>query len=171
MRPSIPQPTPGALGAPCASNSGVLRRAREESGQALLELALILPVVLLILFAILQFALSLNAASNQTNIANEVARYAVVNQDPGGAKSLQEWGREQAYTNYTNALNSEGKVCITFPSGAEVGDPVKVEVTSTTHWLPVLGALGEAGSTKIRGTAYMRLEAAPTVYKENNECA
>ncbi len=141
-------------------------RAADERGQALVEFALLLPVLALLLFAILQFALSLNAASNQTNIASEVARYAVVNENPGKTKSLQAWGKEQAYTNYTNALNSEGKVCISFPSGAEVGSPVKVEVTSITHWLPLLGKLGEVGSTTVRGTAYMRLEAPPTSYSE-----
>jgi Flp pilus assembly protein TadG len=142
------------------------RAARfDEQGQAVVEFALLLPVLLLILFAILQFALSLNAANDQTNIASEVARYAVVNEDPGGTgKSLQEWGKEQAYTNYTTALNNEGKVCITFPSGkATVGEPVRVEVTSMTHWIPLLGKLG---STEVKGTAYMRLEAAPTSYSE-----
>jgi Flp pilus assembly protein TadG len=139
---------------------------RDESGQALVEFALLLPVILLVMFAILQFGLSLNAANDQTNIASEVARYAIVNENPGENEakkvSLQEWGKGQAYTNYTTALNSEGKVCIEFPTHKEeVGQPVEVKVTSVTHWIPFLGSLGQAGSTTVTGTAVMRLEAKP----------
>jgi Flp pilus assembly protein TadG len=144
---------------------------RDERGQALVEFALLLPVLLLIIFAIVQFGLSFNAANDQTHIANEVARYATVNESPGGAEKLAQWGKKQAYTNYTTALNSEGKVCIRFLKTSdgherEVGDPVEVEVTSTTKWLPLLNI---GASTVIKGNAVMRLEAPPTSY--GAECA
>jgi uncharacterized protein (UPF0333 family) len=131
-----------------------------EHGQALVEFALILPILLLVLFGIVQFGLALNSANDATHVANEVARYAIINENPS-AKSLQEWGREQLYTNYTNALNTPGKVCIRFPNAGkhEIGDPVLVEVTSTTNWIPILQA---GPSTVLKGTAYMRLEATPT---------
>jgi Flp pilus assembly protein TadG len=143
----------------------------DEGGQALVEFALVLPVLLLVLFGIVQFALALNSQNDQTHVANEIARYAIVDENPGTeeAKTLAEWGKKQLYTNYTSALNSEGKVCISFPSGTEVGSPVKVEVTSTTNWLPILKL--PATSTEIKGVAYMRLEATPnpSIYKA--ECA
>jgi Flp pilus assembly protein TadG len=68
-------------------------RLREDRGQALVEVALVLPILLLILFGITQFALALNSANDQTHIANEIARYATVNENPGGAESLQAWGK------------------------------------------------------------------------------
>lgn len=145
---------------------------RDEHGQALVEFALLLPVLLLIIFAIVQFGLSFNAANDQTHIANEVARYAIVNENPAGAtEKLAQWGKKQAYTNYTTALNSEGKVCIRFLKTSEghereVGDPVEVEVTSTTKWIPLLNV---GASTVIKGNAVMRLEAPPTSY--GAECA
>jgi hypothetical protein len=59
-------------------------------------------------------------------------------------------------------------VCIRFPTKkAEIGEPVEVEVTSTTNWIPILNT--GATSTTIKGTAVMRLEAPPTTYGE--ECA
>jgi hypothetical protein len=39
-----------------------------------------------------------------------------------------------------------------------------VEVTSTTHWIPIL--FSKELSTAIRGRAYMRLEAPPSTYSE-----
>jgi Flp pilus assembly protein TadG len=135
-------------------------RAAGERGAALVEFALILPVALAILFGVAQFGLALNSENDQTHLANEVARYAVVNEDPGGSESLQAWAKKDADTNF---LKSSGTVCISFPNGAEVGNPVKVEVTSTIKWLPILKL--KAASTVVKGTAYMRLEAIPSTYK------
>jgi TadE-like protein len=130
-----------------------------EDGQALVEFALVLPVLLMLVFGIIQFGLALNSANDETHLANEVARYATVNEDPGGAETLQAWGLKQADQ---NALKSEAELCITFPSGTEVGDPVRVEVKSITNWLPILKL--KVTRTPVTGTAYMRLEAPPTKY-------
>jgi hypothetical protein len=135
-------------------------RAREESGQALVELAIVLPLLLLLLFGIAEFGIALNSANDETHLANEVARYAAVNQNPApGGQSLSEWAKSQADTNF---LQSKGQVCISFPKGtANVGDPVQVTVEAPMRWLPIL-KLGP--ETAIRGSATMRLEAAPSVY-------
>jgi Flp pilus assembly protein TadG len=148
---------------PTARFRGVLRgRTRAaswiEDGQALVEFALILPVLLVLLFGIIQFGLAVNSANDQTHLANEVARYAVVNEDPGSG-TLQEWGKSQAES---NLLSNGAKVCIAFPNGTEIGNPVKVEVRSTINWLPVLGL--NVTETEMIGTAFMRLEAAPSKY-------
>jgi Flp pilus assembly pilin Flp len=132
---------------------------RDTQGAAMVEFALILPIVLVVLFGIAQFGLALNSASDETHVANEIARYATINEDPGGSESLQAWGLKQLDQ---NALKTGAKVCITFPTGAEQGNPVRVEVVSTTSWLPIL-KLGVA-TTSVTGTAYMRLERPPTAF-------
>jgi hypothetical protein len=132
----------------------------EERGQALPEFALVLPILLLVVFGIVEFGLALNSESDETHLANEVARYAIVNENPGGAEELQQWAKKQGDNNF---LTSSGKICISFPEGAEAGRPVKVEATSTMDWLPILKLKG--ATTTLRGTAYMRLEASPTSYK------
>jgi hypothetical protein len=136
-------------------------RAAQERGQALAEFALVLPILLLVIYGILQFGLGLNSENDQTHLANEVARYAIINENPGGAESLQEWAKKQGDNNF---LKSTGKICVKFPEGAEAGKPVRVEATSEIHWLPILNL--KATSTTITGKAYMRLEATPTAYKE-----
>jgi hypothetical protein len=141
------------------------RALAEEGGQALPEFLLVLPAVLALLFGIIEFGLALNATNDQTHIANEVARYASVNQNPGGSESLQAWAKKQA----DEAGEKAGTICISFPSGSTVGNPVKVEFRSTKEWLAALttplGARRLATSTLV-GTAIMRLEAPPTAYKE-----
>jgi hypothetical protein len=157
--------TPGPIhdrradsGPPRAPRTRTNDAACAEDGQALVEFALILPILLLVLFGIIQFGLALNSANDQTHLANEVARYAIVNENPGPG-TLQEWAKSQAES---NVLSNGAKVCIEFPNGAEVGSPVKVEVRSTINWLPVLGL--KATETQMTGTAYMRLEAGPSNY-------
>jgi hypothetical protein len=131
----------------------------EARGAAMIEFALVLPILLVALFGIAQFALALNSANDETHVANEVARYATINENPGGSESLQAWGRKQLDQ---NALKTGAKVCITFPNGAEAGNPVRVEVVSTTSWLPVLEL--SIATTSVTGTAYMRLERPPTTF-------
>jgi Flp pilus assembly protein TadG len=134
----------------------------DERGGALVEFALVLPVLLVILFGIAQFGLALNSANDETHLANELARYATVNQNPGeeSKESLQAWGKKQAEQIQPSFGKVEGKVCLTFPSGTEQGAPVKVEVTSTTNWFPILKL--KVTQTHLQGTAWMRLEGVPT---------
>jgi Flp pilus assembly protein TadG len=133
-------------------------RLRDDRGAALLEFALVLPILLAVVFGIAQFGFAFNSANDETHIANEVARYATVNENPS-AKTLQEWGKSQADS---NALSGQ-TVCISFPNGTHnIGDPVLVTVSGTINWFPILNL--KATSTNVTGTAYMRLETAPSKY-------
>jgi Flp pilus assembly protein TadG len=138
--------------------AGARASAADEDGQAMVEFALLLPILLLLVFGIVQFGLALNSANDETHLANEVARYAIVNEDPS-AETLQKWAKSQADS---KALSSQ-TVCISFPKGtSNVGDPVEVKVSGTITWLPVLKL--KATSTVVEGKADMRLEAPPTAY-------
>lgn len=142
-----------------ACGAHVRARIADERGAALVEFALILPILLLLVFGIIQFGLALNSANDETHLANEVARYATVNENPSG-KSLQEWAKSQADS---KALSSQ-TVCISFPNGtSNIGDPVEVKVSGNIQWLPVLKL--KTTKTTIEGKADMRLEAPPTAYK------
>src|SRR5437763_1294347 len=135
-------------------------RAADARGQALAEFVLVLPILLVVVFGILEFGLALSSENDETHLANEVARYATVNQNPGGGEELQQWAKKQGDNNF---LTSTGKICVSFPEGAEAGKPVKVEATSIVKWLPVLHL--KAATTTLKGTAYMRLETGPSNYK------
>jgi TadE-like protein len=152
-----------------------LRRERKrvgaEDGVALVEFALVLPVLVLLLFGMIDFGKAFNYWIDETHLANEGARWAVVNKNPGSSgTSLQEYIREQGTTpelrdGGTPAVPNPLEVCIEFPAGtSNVGDPVKVTVETTYRWLGVIADRISITETPIVGSATMRLEAQPTNY-------
>jgi Flp pilus assembly protein TadG len=143
------------------------RSWRQESGVALIEFALVLPLLLALLLGILDFGKAFNYWIDETHLANEAARWAAVNKNPGSG-TLQSYIQQQATTaelrdGGTASVADPAQVCISFPSGtSRVGDPVNVTVTATYNWLPFLSNRIGVGASTISGSATMRLEAAPT---------
>jgi Flp pilus assembly protein TadG len=143
------------------------RALLDERGTSLVEFALVLPLLLLLLFGVLDFGKAFNYRNDQTHLAAEGARWAVVNTNPGGG-SLQQYIKEQADS---AELRSLAQVCISFPTNestgtnGQVGDPVTVTVKSDYNWIPFMSAGAGGGlslPSSISGSATMRLEAPPT---------
>src|SRR5919198_3636139 len=61
----------------------MLRRCRDERGVALTEMALVLPLLLLLILGMIDFGKAINYWIDDTHLANEGARLAVVNNNPG----------------------------------------------------------------------------------------
>jgi Flp pilus assembly protein TadG len=146
---------------------GMLNTFGSEDGASLVEFALILPLLVVLLFAMLDFGKAFNYWIDETHLANEGARWAVVDRNPGGG-SLQQYLVDQATTDElrnggTASIANPAEVCISFPNGtSNVGDPVLVTVSATYNWLPVIGL--DTAQTTITGSSHMRLEALPTNY-------
>ena len=136
---------------------------------ALVEFALVLPLLLVLLFGMLDFGKAFNYWIDQTHLANEGARWAAVNKNPGSG-TLQEYVRSQANTvelrdGGTSSVPGPIEICISFPNGtSQVGDPVRVTASAAYNWLPFLGGRIGITSTSISASATMRLEAVPSVY-------
>jgi Flp pilus assembly protein TadG len=149
------------------------KRCHDERGAAMVEFALVLPLLLVLVFGMLEFGKAFNYWIDTTHLANEGARWAVVNQNPGTG-TLQEYVKGRANTvelrdggTASIPAGDEAEVCISFPNGtANVGDPVLVTVTATYHWLPFIGERISSADVTIRGSATMRLEAPPSNYAE-----
>ena len=144
---------------------------RQEDGVALVEFALVAPLLLVILFGMLDFGRTFNYWIDATHLANEGARWAVVNKNPASSGTLQDYIQQQADTDElrnggSSAVPSALEVCITFPNGGTVGNPVQVTASLTYNWLPFLSeqALGGLTSTTVSSSSTMRLEAPPTAY-------
>lgn len=144
-----------------------MRLFTDQKGTSLVEFALILPVLALILFGLLDFAKAFNYWNDQTHLAAEGARWAVVNSNPGSG-TLQQYLQQQADTSELRGLAT---VCVSFPNNpdtgtsGQVGDPVMVTVRSRYTWIPFVASKASLSpSTTITGTATMRLEALPTSY-------
>jgi Flp pilus assembly protein TadG len=147
------------------------KRAGSEEGVALVEFALILPVLALLLFGMLDFGKAFNYWIDETHLANEGARWAAVNRNPASSGTLQEYIKSQATTaelrnGGTPSVPNPLQVCIAFPAGtSNVGDPVRVTLETTYRWLGIItNQVPGLTQTTIRGQATMRLEAPPTNY-------
>jgi hypothetical protein len=148
------------------------RRATREDGAALVEFALILPVLAVLLFGMLEFGKLFNYWIDETHLAAEGARWAVVNNVPSGS-SLQQYILNQADS---TELKNGAHVCVSFPAGGtpKVGDPVQVDM-SYEAGVPVVSGLlntffggSMPSSIKVKGSSTMRLEAPPTNYSAGN---
>jgi Flp pilus assembly protein TadG len=147
----------------------VLRRLhRRDEGVALVEFALVLPMLVLLLFGIVDFGRALSYWLDEKHLAHETARFAAVARNPGAGAgtSLQRYVHDQAETSEmrdggTDSVPSPGlRVCIIFPSGtSNVGDPVKVTTTVRFHWLQALGL--DATETTLTASSTQRIEVAP----------
>jgi Flp pilus assembly protein TadG len=152
----------------------VVRRSVDiagERGASLVEFALVIPILLLVLFGLLSFAKAFNYWNDETHLAAEGARWAVVNSNPGGG-SLQQYIQQQADSSELQGL---AHVCISFPNNpdsgtsGQVGDPVTVTVKADYTWMPFVSSTsGMAPTITITGSATMRLEAMPTAYAAGN---
>lgn len=144
---------------------------RNESGQALAELGLVVPILVLVLFSVIHFGKAFNYWNDATHLSAEGARFAAVNRkpDPANASSLQQQIKTQVDTaelrSGTGSVTQAAQVCVDFPNGtSNVGDPVRVTISFTYAWMPLIGErIGIAEST-IRSSSVMRLEAAPSTY-------
>jgi Flp pilus assembly protein TadG len=151
-----------------ASRTHLRCRQPDERGVALVEFALVLPLLLLLLFGMLDFGRAFNYWLDSTHLANEGARWAVVNHNPGSG-TLQQFIQQQADTGELRdggsaAVPDPLRVCVSFPNGGTVGQPVVVTASVTYHWLPFVSDRIGVLATTVTGSSTMRLEAVPTNY-------
>ena len=144
------------------------------------EFALVLPVLILVLFGMVEFGRGFNYWNDATHISAEGARFAVVNRkpDPANPASLQVQLLDQADTaelrgGGSSALPSAAQVCVDFPNGtSNIGDPVRVTMRFTYHWIPALDTVWHLidstkhfpATTTFTATSIMRIEVPPTNY-------
>jgi Flp pilus assembly protein TadG len=141
-----------------------------HDGVAMVEFALVLPLLLMLALGVMDFGKAFNYWIDETHLSNEAARWAVVNSNPGSAQSpatnLQTYIKDQADS--AQLRGSPGaSVCISFPAGtSRVGDPVQVLVKYSYSWLGWFPSriAGFSPTTTIQSAAVMRLEAVPTNY-------
>ena len=150
-------------------------RLLEEHGVALVEFALVAPLLMLLLFGMVDFGRAFNYWIDETHLANTGARWAVVNKNPGtpagvncpdvASVCLQEYIVSEADS---GELRSKAQACIDFPAAAldpanEPGDysvTVTVRMESPFEWLPIVGL----APRHITSKSTMRLEKRPTNY-------
>lgn len=144
-----------------------MHAAKKENGVVMVEFALVLPLFAFLIIGTMWFGLALNYWIDETHLANEAARFAAVGRNPGndsGGMTLQEWTRDQAVTGELKDGDGELQdagmtVCLEFPNGAQVGEPVKATASTTFNFIPFLPDGSSLAAVDIAGASTMRLEA------------
>jgi hypothetical protein len=147
---------------------GRLRALRgDQRGTALVEFALIAPLLFLLLFGIIDFGRALDYYNQVTQLAGQGARAAAVNRNPDGTAldSANPYSiQQQLATKYTAQpeLKKGIVVCILNPVPAGPGDPVTVRVSFKFHFIPLIGAAANAlGGLNLSATETQRANTAP----------
>jgi Flp pilus assembly protein TadG len=152
-----------------ASPARALAHAGQESGQALVEFALVAVMLVIIVLGVAWFGLAFFQYNTETSLASEAARYAAVNYNPA---TQQPWASAQDLLNYmkgsSQSFPSGSRICVSFPDGnnSALGEPVKVAVSAPypLSWTPVTQLTGVVGApTTITASATMRLESGSSI--------
>jgi len=148
-------------------------RRTPESGQATVEFALILIPLLILVVGVIQFGIALNFWIDEQRIANQGARFAVVNSWPGcprsepvplvganctGTNTLQAYLGKQAVS---QGLKGSMSINVCYPDDGDpttsvgtVGTPVRVSLDSPYQFRAIM----KLGTLNLSGRATMRLE-------------
>jgi Flp pilus assembly protein TadG len=132
----------------------LFKRRNTDQGQAVVEFAVILPVLLLILFAILQFGVVFNNYIQVTAAAREGARKAAVSRSLG--TSSAETAATTAAKNAAPGLN-QSNITVSFPNSPTFaqGSDVSVQVTYP-YSISIIGLVVASGN--LSSTTTMRVE-------------
>jgi hypothetical protein len=143
---------------------------RRESGQSVVEFALVVPLICAIVLILVDFGKAMNYWLDVSQVANEGARLAAVNGPvtPDAIRGRLKTG--ELRNGGGQSIPTPAEVAICYGAG-DVGDPVTVTITTGYHWvsfpswIPIVGG----GVMNIRGKATMRLEQRPT-YAQAGSC-
>ena len=164
------------------------RSPDNERGVALIEFALVLPMILLILLGMIDVGKAVNYWNDETHLANEAARAVAVNNSPDpnwaankttAAYKINTAVKNQADSNElknggTSSISTPGvSICIWFPGVArgtspvpssawQAGQPVQVVVKAQYNWMAYLIGKGLPAHSGLTATSTMRIEQPPT---------
>ena len=143
---------------------GRVSLAKKENGEAIVEFALLAPVIILLLFAMVDFGRIFDAWLVATNAAREGARYATVysTKDYISDSEVVQMTQEKAYDYLAGGLGSRSDVsytisdiAVTMP-GVRSAQPVTVDVSVRVQVWALLNIF-MSNQTTVRGSATMRI--------------
>lgn len=145
-----------------------------ERGVALIEFALVLPMILLLLLGMIDVGKAVNYWNDETHLANEAARSAAVNKRIVPTELINQTVKNEADSaelrnGGTGSVSSPGvQICIWFPNNTNfaddpardhaIGDPVQVIVHAQYNWLAYLVGKGLPVHSDLSASSTMRLE-------------
>lgn len=137
--------------------AGLFRRGtRDERGVAAVEFALVLPLLLILMFGIVEFGLAWYSKQVLTNASREGARAGIVWQDP----KMTDSEITAVVQNYLTQSGFTQPVTVTVTgAGGASGDPLTVKVSENYSFNVLPGFVAAVtGQITIESTTVMRHE-------------
>lgn len=122
-----------------------------ERGASAVEFAIILPILIMLIFGIIQFGIAFNKYIAVTHAVREGVRLAAV-----GLYEDPDFDFEQAVRNSAPTIEID-TITVENPEGLEIGNPVVVTVTVEIFFIDIPMA-GRWGPIQLTGQATMRRE-------------
>lgn len=133
----------------------VRNKLRSESGASAVEFALLLPLLMMILFGIIEFGMALYRQSILTNASREGARLGIVQSVP----AITDAQINAAIDNYlTPAGINPGNVSRAIVNGLVTGTPVRVTLTLPYTFTVLPGLTSVAPQINLTAWTEMRHE-------------
>jgi Flp pilus assembly protein TadG len=138
--------------------SAASKQGGREEGQDTLEYALVLPLLLLLVFGIVDFGIVVFDYNTVANAAREGARAAILPPSDVCDLSCQDANALAAAQRLTTGLNA-GELTISGPDRSVAG-AVTMEVSYNVRLItgPVIAALGGVDTIPVRAVASMQTE-------------
>jgi Flp pilus assembly protein TadG len=130
----------------------VSSRLQRANGQAFVEFALVLPVLVMLLMGILQFGLAFHNYLSITDATRVGARAAAVKRTAGACTAATTAIQNTVSAKQWSTISS--RITCTTPDGTDTGDPVKLTVTYPYS----IGLPGFSASGDLTASATERLE-------------
>jgi Flp pilus assembly protein TadG len=135
-------------------------RILDERGQSAVEFALVLPLLLLVLFAVVEFARAYNAYNDLNQMAANGARAAAVGRYPGTTQLIADEADTATARGATVTENYSGGADAT---DCVVGGSVTVQAQAPISIASIVKVGGTSvGTINLTGTATMRVERCPS---------
>ena len=154
------------------------RRRQGERGQATVEFAIVLPLVLLLIAGVIEFGKAFNYWLTLNHLANEGARWAAVNKVPPSNAAPDNCAirtyllTQVAGQELHDQLGEDGRITLTRDPAAGIGDQARVQI-QTPYSFPIVSGMASLaaglfggsstfGDITLTGTSTVRLEQRPT---------
>jgi len=134
--------------------SFIIRKLRKDDGQAVVELALTLPILIMILCGIIDFGWIFTNQNIIDNTSREGARYAIVHSTD--VAEIKTHTKSVAPENIRNNLT----VTVTFsnPSNPRQGDVTVVVDSGVTALTPIVGVFTQGEIINLDSSCTMKVE-------------
>lgn len=136
-------------------------RRRDEKGAAAVEFALVMPILMILIFGIVDFGLAINQYATASNAAREGVRAAALGTRSADVANIVKGyvggDTNQEVTVAVSCKTPAGGNCSSFDAMATSGGTALVTVTIKRPWITPVGA-AFANKSIVSKTSRMRIE-------------